>query len=121
MKLQNLRKLSKNAELSKKRTLPISGQNHFPQWCPLIKDYTVKPENKKRPYLKREKRYNSLKMPLSHFSNPFCKYFWSCISFEAQRFSTFQFHLLEQMVSGRSERVTRETYKDFVGLAWNGP
>ena len=41
MKLQNFRKLGKNAKLSKKRTLPISGQNLFPQWCPLIRDYTV--------------------------------------------------------------------------------
>ena len=41
MKLQNFRKLGKNAKLSKKRTLPISGQNLFPQRCPLIRDYTV--------------------------------------------------------------------------------
>ena len=41
MKLQNFRKLGKNVKLSKKRTLPISGQNLFPQWCPLIRDYTV--------------------------------------------------------------------------------
>ena len=41
MKLQNFRKLGKNAKLFKKRTLPISGQNLFPQWCPLIRDYTV--------------------------------------------------------------------------------
>ena len=26
---------------SKKRTYPISGQNLFPQWCLLIRDYTV--------------------------------------------------------------------------------
>ena len=30
MKLQNFRKLGENAKLSKKRTLPISGQNLFP-------------------------------------------------------------------------------------------
>ena len=36
-----LRKLGKNTKVSKKRTLPISGQNLFPQWCPLIRDYTV--------------------------------------------------------------------------------
>ena len=36
MKLQNFRKLGKNAKLSKKRT------KSFPQWCPLIRDYTVK-------------------------------------------------------------------------------
>ena len=41
MKLQNFRKLGKNAKLSKKRTLPISEQNFFPQWCPLIRDHTV--------------------------------------------------------------------------------
>ena len=41
MKLQSFRKLDKNAKLSKKRTLPISRQNLFPQWCPLIRDYTV--------------------------------------------------------------------------------
>ena len=42
MKLQNFRKLGKNAKLSKKRTLPISGI-----WCPLIRDYTV--DSTKRP------------------------------------------------------------------------
>ena len=41
MKLQNSQKLGKNIELSKKRTLPISGQNLFPQWCLLNGDYTV--------------------------------------------------------------------------------
>ena len=41
MKLQNFRKLGKNAKLSKERTLQISGQNLFTQWCPLIRDYTV--------------------------------------------------------------------------------
>ena len=41
MKLQNFRKQGKNAKLSKKWMLPISGQNLFPQWCPLIRDYTV--------------------------------------------------------------------------------
>ena len=41
MKLQNFRKLGKNVKLSKKRTLLISEQNLFPQWCPLIRDYTV--------------------------------------------------------------------------------
>ena len=41
MKLQNFWKLGENAKLSKKQTLPISGQNLFPQWCPLIRDYTV--------------------------------------------------------------------------------
>ena len=41
MKLQNFGKLGKNAKLFKKRTLPISGQNLFPQWCPPIRDYTV--------------------------------------------------------------------------------
>ena len=41
MKLQNFRKLGKIAKLSKKRTLPITGQNLFPQWCQLIIDYTV--------------------------------------------------------------------------------
>ena len=41
MKLQNFRKLGKIAKLSKKHTLPISGQNLFPQWCPLIRDYTA--------------------------------------------------------------------------------
>ena len=41
MKLQTFRKLGKNAKLSKNRTLPISGQNIFPQWCPLIRDYTI--------------------------------------------------------------------------------
>ena len=34
-------KLGKNAKLSKEWTLPISGQDLFPQWCPLIRDYTV--------------------------------------------------------------------------------
>ena len=48
MKLQNFRKLGKNAKLSKKRTLPISRQNLFPQWCPLIRDYTVVRINRKR-------------------------------------------------------------------------
>ena len=41
MKLQNFRKLGKNAKLSKKPTLPISGQNLLPKSCPLIRDYTV--------------------------------------------------------------------------------
>ena len=41
MNLQNFPKLGKNVKLSKKRTLPISGQNLFPQWCSLIRDYTV--------------------------------------------------------------------------------
>ena len=41
MKLQNFGKLGKNAKLFKKRTLPISRQNLSPQWCPLIRDYTV--------------------------------------------------------------------------------
>ena len=41
MKLQNFRKLDKNAKLFKKRTVPISGQNLFLQWCPLIRDTTV--------------------------------------------------------------------------------
>ena len=41
MRLQNFRKLDKNAKLSKERALPISGQNLFPQWCQLIRDYTV--------------------------------------------------------------------------------
>ena len=41
MKLQNFRKLGKNAKLSKKRTLPINRQSLFPQWCPLIRDYTI--------------------------------------------------------------------------------
>ena len=41
MKLQKFRKLAKNAKLSKKRTPPVNGQNLFPQWCPLIRDYTV--------------------------------------------------------------------------------
>ena len=41
IQLQNFRKLGKNAKLSKKRTLPTSGQNLFPQWCPLIRDYPV--------------------------------------------------------------------------------
>ena len=41
MKLQNFRKLGENAKHSKKRTLPIRGQNLFRQWCPLIKDYSV--------------------------------------------------------------------------------
>ena len=42
MILQNFQKPGKNAKLSKKRTLPISAQNLFLQWCPLIRDYTVK-------------------------------------------------------------------------------
>ena len=54
MKLQNFRKLDKNAKLPKKRTLPISGQNLFPQWCPLIRDYTV------------------LTFLLPNFLNPYC-------------------------------------------------
>ena len=47
MKLQNFRKLGKNAKLSKKWTLPISGQNLFPEWCPLIRDYTAELFNTK--------------------------------------------------------------------------
>ena len=41
MKLENFRKLGKNVKFSKKRTLPTGGQNLIPQWCPLIRDYTV--------------------------------------------------------------------------------
>ena len=41
MKLQNFQKLGKNTEISNKRTLPISEQNLFPQWWPLIRDYPV--------------------------------------------------------------------------------
>ena len=31
----------KNIRLSRRRTPPISGQNSFPRWCPLIRDSTV--------------------------------------------------------------------------------
>ena len=41
MRLQNFQKLGKNAKLSKKRTPPVSGQNLFPHWCPLIRGYAV--------------------------------------------------------------------------------
>ena len=44
MKLQSFGKLGKNVKLSKKRTLPIGGLNLFPQWCPLIRDYTINPK-----------------------------------------------------------------------------
>ena len=53
MKLQNFGKLGKNVKLSKKRTLPISGQNLFPQWCLLIRDYTVQRDSETKTTHKR--------------------------------------------------------------------